>query len=132
MFVKTFLEQKKILDLKIDELKLMLKTCPGNNNIADGLVALLDMRQSKIMTIKAANLQVKIVITGQEVDVETAVTIRDTLGLKIEILTDIIRSDNDFSLDRLDIMKQRDRFYSDYILLDSAILKSDLSTEIGE
>lgn len=130
MVLRELIHQKKILDKKILELQKMLEYMP-NDDIASELIAFIERRQSKLISIDVANRRARLNIGGQEVDVATAVKIRDTLELKINTLTKIINSDNDYALDRIELMKQRDNFYNDYIILDNAILQSDLNTKVG-
>jgi hypothetical protein len=130
MVVRELLYHKQMLDRKIEELRALLIKRP-DDNLADELIALIERRQSKLMNLAAANRAAKLTIGNQEIDVETAVTVRDSIKLKIDILTDIINGE-DFSLDRVEMMKQRDGLYEDYTLLDIGILKSDLNTTIGE
>lgn len=123
------LAKKKILTTKIEELqKMLLKK--QNDDVAAKLVCLLDERQAHRINIHRANIASKINIGGADIDIATAVIIRDVIVEKVLYTTELINSP-DSTLDSLELMKQRDRYFEEYTLLDMGIQKNDLSVTLN-
>ena len=122
------LTDKTMLNTKIDEIKSILKY-EQNDNLAQELFALLELRQSKHLHILAANSISKLNVGGSEINIATAVTIRDTIKEKIDILTDMIIN-KDCNLDKIELQKQRDRYYGEYVLLSMGIKRNDLTVTV--
>ena len=123
------LTDKTMLDTKIDEIKSILKD-EQNDNLAQELFALLELRQSKLLHISAANNLSKLNVGGNEISIATAVTVRKTIKEKIDILTDMIIN-KDCHLDKIELQKQRDRYYGEYVLLSMGIKRNDLTVTVG-
>lgn len=130
MLLHELLLQKKVLDLKIRELKRIIQYTQSDD-LAEELFALIEIRQSKILTIKSINKISKIIIGGTEVDLDVAVRIRDTVEEKIDILTSLINN-NDCSLNKIELQSQRDKFYEEFIILSAGITNNDLIIKIGD
>lgn len=130
MLLHELLLQKKVLDLKIRELKRIIQYTQSDD-LAEELFALIEIRQSKILTIKSINKISKIIIGGTEVDLDVAVRIRDTVEEKIDILTSLINN-NDCSLNKIELQSQRDKFYEEFIILSAGITNNDLKIKIGD
>jgi hypothetical protein len=123
------LTDKTMLDTKIEEIKSILKH-EQNDNLAQELFALLELRQSKLLHISAANNLSKLNVGGSEISIDTAVTVRKTIKEKIDILTDMIIN-KDCHLDKIELQKQRDRYYGEYVLLSMGIKRNDLTVIVG-
>lgn len=123
------LTDKTMLDIKIEEIKSILKD-EQNDNLAQELFALLELRQSKLLHISAANNMSKLNVGGSEISIDTAVTVRKTIKEKIDVLTDMIIN-KDCRLDKIELQKQRDRYYGEYVLLSMGIKRNDLTVMVG-
>ena len=130
MNLRDLIYKKINIDNKINEIKFVLKRQPSDK-LAEELVFLIDDRQKTILNIQSANNQCFLSLGENKVDINTAVVIRDNMKLKIDTLTEIINSDSDFSLDRVELMKQRDKFLEDFALLDMSIINTDINTKLG-
>ena len=123
------LAQKRMLDQKIDELQEILSK-EQNDDIAAELITLLDDRQAHSINIHRANIASKINIGGSDMDIATAIIIRDGIADKVSYTTELI--DNpDSTLDKLELMKQRDRYFEEYTLIDMGIQKNDLNVTLS-
>lgn len=130
MRLRTLIYEKEILKRKVSELKNIIKY-DATDTIAKELFAQLELLQAKNININAINNQIKIKLGGKEIDISTAVVLRDTTKEKINILTSLI-VDNESKLDKVELIKQRDNIYEEYILLSNEITLSDLNVRIGE
>ena len=128
MRLTELLDRKAILNLKIRELAQILAG-EQSNELANALFELIQEKQKILLNIKRANEVGKINIGESEIDLGTAVIIRDTMREKIDIITSIINSDS-CKLDKLELQKQRDALYSDYILVAMEISRSDLEVTL--
>ncbi len=128
MYLYELVDQKKVLDIKIQELKVMLEVDP-KDEIAKELLDLLEIRQAKVINISLANSGSNITIGNTKTTVTAAVVVRDTIKSKIDILTNIINSDN--SLDKLSLIRQRDKYFEEYTFIDMAIKRNDLTVTLG-
>jgi hypothetical protein len=123
------LTDKTMLDTKIEEIKSILKD-EQNDNLAQELFVLLELRQSKLLHISAANNLSKLNVGGNEISIATAVTVRKTIKEKIDILTDMIIN-KDCHLDKIELQKQRDRYHGEYVLLSMGIKRNDLTVTVS-
>jgi len=123
------LTDKKMLDTKIEEIKSILLH-EQTDDLAQELFALLELRQSKILNIIKANSVSKLNIGGTEIDITTAVVIRNTIKEKIDFLTDMINN-KDCDLNKIGLQQQRDKHYSEYVLLSMGIKRNDLTVIVG-
>lgn len=130
MFLAEAIAQKRILDKKIKELNTILRY-QQDNDVVEELFTLLELRQGKLLLISAANAASKISIGGTEVNISVAVQIRVTIKEKIDVLTRLIDS-KECTLDKLELLRQRDKFYAEYILLTMGITKNDLQVTVGQ
>lgn len=123
------LTDKIMLDTKINEIKSILEY-EQNDNIAQELFSLLELRQSKIINISTANSISRLNIGGNEINISTAIIIRKTIKEKMDILTAMINN-KDSHLDKIELQRQRDRYHDEYVLLSMGIKKNDLTITIG-
>ena len=130
MRLKSLIYEKAMLKRKVSELKNIIKY-DATDTIAKELFAQLELLQAKNININTINNQIKIKLGGKEVGISTAVVLRDTTKEKINILTSLI-VDNESKLDKVELIKQRDDIYEEYILLSNEITLSDLNVKIGE
>lgn len=125
------LDQKKIIDQKIDELKTILLSDPNpDDELAQRLINLLDLKQGKLMNINSANNQSKIKVGTVELSVANAVIIRDTIKEKIGLISQLIMS-KDCGLDKVSLMDQRDKYFEEHTLINTCIIKSDTTVVLG-
>lgn len=129
LFLSEVVWQKKILDVKLEEIKNLLQT-EQNDTLVQEFFALLEQRQSRVFSIDAANNASTISIGGTDVSISVAVNIRDTIKEKIDVMTGII--DNpECRLDKLVLQQQRDKFYEEYVLLSMGISRNDLQVTVS-
>lgn len=124
------LTDKIMLDTKIDEIKSILKR-EQNDNLAQELFYLFELRQSKLLHISMANNISKLSVGENEINITTALIIRKTIKEKIDVLTDMINN-KDCHLDKIELQKQRDRYNDEYVLLSMGIKRNDLTVTIGQ
>ena len=130
MRLRSLVYEKELLEKKIVELKDIL-LYDASEDIAQELFGQLELLQAKKINIHKINNQIKITLGGKEVDISTAIVLRDTAKNKIDILTSLIVN-NECGLNKIELMKQRDDLYEEYTLLSNEIVVSDLSVNIGE
>jgi len=129
MVLHELLIRKRFLDKKIHELKAHLHRNFENDQLASLLFSVLDERQNVLIKIEDANTKRTITIGSTDVSVSTAVKVRKTLHLKIKVITDLLNDEN-CSLDPLLLIKQRDGFVDEIMILNKAITKNDLEVEV--
>lgn len=130
MRLRTLIYEKEMLERKIFELKNIIKH-NTTDTIAQELFVQLELLQAKNISISTINKQIKLNLGGKEVDIATAVVLRDTTKEKIDVLTNLV-TDSKCTLDKIALIKQRDDIYEEYILLSNEIILSDLNVKIGE
>ena len=123
------IKEKESLERKIEEIKTLLRT-EHTDDLAEEFVALLELKQSKKINIHRANIASKLNIGNSELDITTAVIIRDTVKEKVDYLTLLIE-EPECKLNKLELMKQRDQYLMEYNLLNMGILKNDLNVSLG-
>jgi len=121
--------KKRVLDKRISELKRVIIR-EQDNNLVEELVALLEIRQSHLINIEAANNVSQIKLGGTPVSIAAAIQLKNTIKEKINILTSLIENE-DQKLDILELQKQRDKYFDEYILLSAGIARNDLEVTIG-
>jgi hypothetical protein len=121
--------QKRVLDKKVKELKIILQR-DQTDVLTEELITLLEQRQSKLLSIEAANNTSTIRLGGTEVKISAAIQLRKTIKEKIDFLTSLINNDN-CRLSKLDLQRQRDKYYEEYIILTVGITRNDLEVTIG-
>jgi hypothetical protein len=129
MNLRDLIYKKQFIEIKINELKEMLKNNPMEE-AAEKLVSLLDERQRISLNIHSANSQCYLTLGDSKIDLNSAVIIRNSIKNKLDIMTEIINSE-DYTLDRMLLMEQRDKFMEDYALLDMSIINTDINTKIN-
>ena len=123
------LTEKIMLDKKIEELKSIL-LIEQTDALAEELFNLLELKQSKLLHINTANTIGKLNVGGTEINIATAVIVRDTIKAKVDFLTTMI-SNKECRLDKVELQKQRDKYYGEYVLLSMGINRNDLNVTIG-
>ena len=129
MYLREILSNKKIVDLKIKEIEELLYKAPSKD-IESKLFSLFEEKQNLLISIDTANSLSKINIGGADTTISSAVRLRNTIKMKIDVLTKLIM-DDECSLDKLKLQSQRDKYYEDYTLLTMAIDKNDLTVELN-
>lgn len=127
MYLYELIEQNKMINKKIEEIKNMLISSP-NDDLASEIQTLLDNKQTNLVKISIANNSSQVNVGQQTIKVVNAVIIRSTLKEKIDLLTELISSDT--NLDRLSLMTQRENYFKDYILMDMIIKNNDLNVQL--
>ena len=123
------LSHKKVLDKKIKELRRLLSVEQDEDLTAE-LLAALELKQGKSISIHLSNKNTIIDIGETKLDIATAVIIRDTIKEKINYITELINN-IECRLNKIELIRQRDRYFEEYILIDTRILQSDINLKIG-
>lgn len=121
--------QKRVLDKKIKEIKHILQK-EQTDALTEELLSLLESRQRKMLNIEAANNASTIKLGATDVKISAAIQLRKTIKEKIDFLTSLITND-DCRLDKLELQKQRDKCYEEYIILTVGITRNDLEVTLG-
>lgn len=121
--------KKSSIDKRITDILFKIKRC-YDNELFKELFNLLGTVQNFSRSIIEYNMKTKIVIGKTETDVDTAVRVRNTLCKKIGVIDSIIKNESD-DLDILTFLDQRDVLVEEFILLDAAIKRVDLETEVS-
>lgn len=129
MYLMEVIANKRIIDKKISELRKLL-SIKQTDELAQELMDLLEQKQTKCININSANEQSSISLGGTDLSVNVAVMIRDTISEKISILTELI-NDPECTLDKLNLQKQRDKHFDEYILINMSIQRNDLNVTVG-
>jgi len=129
MLLYEVLSQKKVLDKKIKELRKLL-SIEQDEDLAEELLAVLELKQGKLINIHLSNKNTNITIGETTLDITTAVIIRNSIKEKIRSVTDLINNP-ECRLHKLELMKQRDKYFEEYIVIDTHITRSDINTKIG-
>jgi hypothetical protein len=117
-----------ILNKKIKEIKTIL-SFKQTEDLAKELFNILELKQTKLLHITEANNLSKMNVGGTEISVSTVIIIRNTIKEKIDLLTSMI-DNKDCNLDKIELQRQRDKYYSEYILLTMGINRNDLTVTI--
>jgi|APCry1669188910_1035180.scaffolds.fasta_scaffold00886_19 hypothetical protein len=117
-----------ILNKKIKEIKTIL-SFKQTDDLAKELFNILELKQTKLLHITEANNLSKMNVGGTEISVSTVIIIRNTIKEKIDLLTSMI-DNKDCNLDKIELQRQRDKYYSEYILLTMGINRNDLTVTI--
>lgn len=119
MILKDLVDQIEFLKVKIEELNKILHQAP-DDSVAKELWSLLDLRQSKLLYLDKAYKEYTVAIGKSEISLSTAVIIRKVMCKKLKILTGLINNE-ECRLDKIELIKQRDKVFEEFTILDSAI-----------
>ena len=130
MFLRQELDKRKIIKNKIKELKSWIarSTEQPNDELMKVLLANIDKLQNINLLINKINQQTQITIGGTQLSLITAIEIRDTIKSKIDIITDLINT-NDY-LDIITLLEQRDNFIDEYNSINSTIRITDWNIKL--
>jgi len=120
---------KNMVDIKIAELRAILVS-EQDEDIAKKLMSLLDDRQNLLISIHRANITSKISIGSADIDIATAIIIRDSIEDKFICLSELI-TNKECVLDKLKLMEQRDRYFDEHTLIDMGIQRNDLNVMLS-
>lgn len=127
MYLYEVIEQKKIIDRKIGEIKNILVSSP-TEDLAKELISLIDEKQTLLVKINIANNDSQVSVGSQQIKVTNAVILRDTVKNKVDLLTELI--DSDTGLDKLNLIEQRDKYFNDLTLIEMIIKQNDLNVNV--
>lgn len=119
----------EVIDKKISELKNMLLDNP-DNDIAERLLLLVDTKRALLIDIESAYESTLLIIGSNKLSYNKANKMLSSIKEKISILTLLINSNN-CSLDKADLQDQRDKFYMEYIVMETELLKYELSVDVN-
>lgn len=120
---------KNMVDIKIAELRAMMVS-EQDEDVAKKLMSLLDDRQNLLISIHRANITSKISIGEADIDIATAIIIRDSIEDKFICLSELI-TNQECTLDKLKLMDQRDRYFDEHTLIDMGIQRNDLNVMLS-
>jgi len=129
MYLVEVIAHKNFIKQKLSEVSRCLET-NQTEELAAEFMDLLEQLQTKLININSANQQSTLNLGGMDIPISVAVIIRDTMKSKMDVLTNLI--DNpDCKLSKLDLIRQRDNYFNEYILMSMGIQKNDLSVRVG-
>lgn len=131
MYLKEKLDELNILKQKIRELHhslLIISDEQKKDVLAEALFKSIDELQNIRFIIDKVNTQTIINVGGTSINISTAIIIRNNLKRKIDVISDIIRSNT--VLDTLTLMSQRDAFFVEYNSINKSIMLADWSITI--
>ena len=128
MFLRQKLDKRKNIKNKIKELKSWSLRSTPSDELIKLLLAQLDELQNINLIINKVNQQTLITIGGTQLNITTAVEIRDTIKSKMDLITDLIATDT--SLDITNLIEQRDNFMDEYNSIDGAIRITDWNVKL--
>ena len=137
MFIGELIEKQNNIKSRIIELRNYLyKLANNTNNSVDiygeaigAVFELLDDYQYCVVVIENSNSTNKISLGSNEITINNAIKIRNTLKNKIDCLEDVING-SDFSINTIDLMNQKNKLLDEYSVLNNAVSESDWRTEI--
>ena len=101
-----------------------------DNNIAERLLLLVDTKRALLIDIESAYESTLLIIGSNKLSYNKANKMLSSIKEKISILTLLINSNN-CSLDKADLQDQRDKFYMEYIVMETELLKYELSVDVN-
>lgn len=131
MLVAELLLRKTNIKLQIDELKKFLLTEEASgsiNKVTNMVFDLEDKLQQYIVALSISNNDTTIQVGKSEINIATAVILRNNTQKKINVLTELI--ENNINIDIFNLIEQRNGFLEEFILLDKAIKESDWKAEL--
>ena len=94
------------------------------------LFKLIDDEQSNSILLYRSNSKTNIEINNTTITMADAITIRNSMESKIDLITKLINSD-EVILDVPDLIEQRNKLLNGKLVIDMAITNSDLNTEVN-
>ena len=130
MFLSQKLAERKLLKIKINELKEnILCFTDEQDELIKQLLILLDKLQTTNLVLHKVNSESIISIAGTQLALSTAIELRKTLKSKIDMMSDLISSSKG-TLNLLALMEQRDGVLEEFMVIDSAIKQADWNIKI--
>jgi hypothetical protein len=129
-FVKTKLENVDNFIHKLETVSINDKA-QYYNKALDLKFKLLNKLRSHDTLLQEQNLNHLVTIGQEQLTVYDAVQLRKTINIKIRTLDTIIAKGDFTVINIFSLIEQRDQLFEEFTLLDTAILKSDL-TELWE
>lgn len=131
MYLREKLDNLEIQKQKAAELVRCISydnTGEAKNTLVKELLDTMDDIQSTLLVLNKVNSQTLISIGQSQIDVNTAVIIRNNIKAKIDLITNIIN--NDSKLDVLTLMDQREKLLEEYNSLNRTIRLTDWSVTL--
>lgn len=134
MYLREKLTELKILTSKIEELeRYLFRSYELQDDIKNEIVKVIlnciDEVQNIKLILNNINKQTSLKIAEADLDLGSAVTIRDTIDKKIKLITNMINSDNT-KLDILTLMGQRGDLLNEFNTMNVSITLADWSIKI--
>lgn len=134
MYLREKLTELKTLTSKIEELeRYLFRSYELQDDIKNEIVKVIlnciDEVQNIKLILNNINKQTSLKIAEADLDLGSAVTIRDTIDKKIKLITNMINSDNT-KLDILTLMEQRDDLLNEFNTMNVSITLADWSIKI--
>jgi len=128
MFLRQKLDKRKNIKNKIKELKRWLLNSVPSDELIALLLIQLDELQNINLLIDKVNQQTLVTIGGTQINLTTAVEIRNTIKSKVDLITALIATNT--SLDMTNLLEQRDNFISEYSSIDGVIRITDWNIKL--
>lgn len=134
MYLREKLDELDLIKNKIFELKNYV--CQRSNltdeerdNIVKDIIGYIDKIQNIKLVLNKVNNQTTVEIANSELDLKTAVIIKNSIKEKIDLITDFINNSNN-NLDVLTLMSQRDELINEFDAVNNSIRIADWSIKI--
>lgn len=134
MYLREKLDELDLIKNKIFELKNHV--CQRSNltdeerdNIVKDIIDYIDKIQNIKLVLNKVNNQTIVEIANSELDLKTAVIIKNSIKEKIDLITDFINNSNN-NLDVLTLMSQRDELINEFDAVNNSIRIADWSIKI--
>lgn len=130
MYLREKLDELTVLNKKVVELKtnILINTSEDKDALVKELLIYYDDIQNIKLVLAKVNNQTMVNVGQTQIDIITAVTIRDNIKNKINLISDIIKSNA--TLDILTLLDQRDALLEEYNSINKSIRLSDWSIKL--
>jgi len=130
MYLREKLDELNILNKKAAELKasILINASENEDDLVKELLIYYDDIQNIKLVLAKVNSQTTVNIGQTKIDVTTAVTIRNNIKNKINLISDIIKSNT--TLNILTLMAQRDGLLGEYNSINKSIRLADWSIKL--
>jgi len=131
MYLREKLDEKKLIEIKINELEnnILYGYSESKDSIVKVLLSYIDDLQNINLILNKVNQQTELLIGKTKITTATAVEIRKAIKTKIDVITKLIE-ENDSKLDIIILIEQRDRLIDEYNSINNSIRMMDWSVKL--
>jgi len=128
MFLRQQLDKRNNIKNKINELSAWVLKVVPSDKLVSLLLVQFDELQNINLLISKVNNQTEVNIGGTTISLATAIEIRSTIKLKIDLITSLITTNT--NLDITSLLDQRDNFLAEYNSIDGVIRVTDWNIKL--